>query len=73
MYENAFAVCVDGASKGVFDAFPEEYASWPLYDYGDALIFSGMGDLHVHAPQYAFRGMCVDLEHMDWLDQCGKG
>ena len=69
LHENAYAVCIDGVSKGVFDALPEEYASLPLYDYGDALIFPGMVDLHVHAPQYAFRGMCMDLELMDWLNQ----
>jgi guanine deaminase len=63
--ENAFAVCVDGISKGVFDVLPEAYSSLPLHDYGDALIFPGMVDLHVHAPQYAFRGMCMDLELMD--------
>ena len=69
LHEGAYAVCVDGVSKGVFDALPEEYAGLPLYDYGDALIFPGMVDLHVHAPQYAFRGMCMDLELMDWLNR----
>ena len=69
LHENAYAVCVDGISKGVFDELPEEYAALPLYDFGDALIFPGMVDLHVHAPQYAFRGMCMDLELMDWLNQ----
>ena len=69
LHENAFAVCVDGVSCGVFDVLPPEYASLPVYDYGDALIFPGMVDLHVHAPQYAFRGMCMDLELMDWLNR----
>ena len=69
LHENAYAVCVDGVSKGVFDTLPEEYTSLPLYDYGDTLIFPGMVDLHVHAPQYAFRGMCMDLELMEWLNQ----
>ena len=69
LHENAYAVCVDGISKGVFDVLPEEYADLPLHDYGDVLIFPGMVDLHVHAPQYAFRGMCMDLELMDWLNQ----
>ena len=69
LHENAYAVCVDGVSKGVFYTLPEEYTSLPLYDYGDKLIFPGMVDLHVHAPQYAFRGMCMDLELMDWLNQ----
>ena len=69
LHENAYAVCVDGVSKGVFDSLPVEYSSLPLYDYGDALIFPGMVDLHVHAPQYAFRGLCMDLELMDWLNR----
>ena len=69
LHQQAYAVCEDGVSKGVFDVLPEAYASLPLYDYGDALIFPGMVDLHVHAPQYAFRGMCMDLELMDWLNR----
>ena len=69
LHESAFAVCVDGVSRGIFNTLPEEYASLPLYDYGDALVFPGMVDLHVHAPQYAFRGMCMDLELMDWLNR----
>ena len=67
LHEGAYAVCVDGVSRGIFDALPEEYQNLPIYDYGDALVFPGMVDLHVHAPQYAFRGMCMDLELMEWL------
>ncbi len=69
LHENSFAVCIDGLSVGVFEDLPKEYTHLPLYDYKDALIFPGMVDLHVHAPQYAFRGMCMDLELMDWLNR----
>ena len=69
LHESAYAVCVDGKSMGIFDILPKEYVSLPLYDYGDALVFPGMIDLHIHAPQYAFRGMCMDLELMDWLNR----
>lgn len=69
LHENAYAVCKNGISKGVFEHLPQEYAELPLYDYGDALIFPGMVDLHVHAPQFAFRGMCMDLELMEWLNR----
>ena len=69
LHERAYAVSVDGVSQGVFDVLPEEYSRLPLYDFGDALVFPGMIDLHVHAPQYAFRGMCMDLELMDWLNR----
>ena len=68
LHENAYVVCVNGISMGIFDILPEEYSQLPLYDYKDLLVFPGMIDLHVHAPQYAFRGMCMDLELMDWLN-----
>ena len=42
LHEGAFAVCVDGVSRGVFEVLPREYADLPLYDYGDSLIFPGM-------------------------------
>ena len=69
VFENSFLVCVECKSKGVFKTLPEEYKNLPLKDYEDKLIIPGMVDLHVHAPQYAFRGMCMDLELMDWLNQ----
>ena len=69
VYENSYLVCVNGKSKGIFENLPSEYKDLPLKDYGDKLIIPGMVDLHVHAPQYAFRGMCMDLELMDWLNQ----
>ena len=68
LHPNAYVVCVDGICKGVFDSLPQQYNLLPLHDYGDMLVFPGMIDLHVHAPQFAFRGMCMDLELMDWLN-----
>ena len=69
LYENSYVVCIDGISQGIFEELPEEYKSLQLIDCTDKLIFPGMIDLHVHAPQYAFRGMCMDLELMDWLNR----
>ena len=69
LHEKAYVVCENGISKGVFDTLPDEYAGLPVYDYGDSLIFPGMVDMHVHAPQYAFRGTSMDLELMDWLNR----
>lgn len=39
----------------------------PVEDYGDNILIPGMTDLHLHAPQYSFRGFAMDLELMDWL------
>ena len=69
LHEKAYVICENGISKGIFDKIPEKYANSPVYDYGDALIFPGMVDMHVHAPQYAFRGTSMDLELMDWLNR----
>lgn len=63
--EGAYAVCVDGKSRGVYKTVPEEYRSLPIYDYGRRIIIPGMVDLHIHAPQYAFRGTGMDMELME--------
>lgn len=69
VFENSYAICVDGVSAGVFSEVPGEFAHLPVLDYGDRLIVPGLVDLHIHAPQYTFRGTGMDLELMDWLQQ----
>jgi len=64
-----YAVCVDGVSKGVFREVPEEYRALPVRDYSGMLVFPGLVDLHLHAPQFAFRGMGMDMELMEWLQK----
>ncbi|MBR5635366.1 MAG: amidohydrolase family protein [Pseudobutyrivibrio sp.] len=66
-YYRGYIVCVDGICKGAFPTLPEEYNELPLYDYGERLIIPGMTDLHVHAPQYTFRGIGMDAELLEWL------
>lgn len=66
--ENGYLVCLDGKSAGVFREIPEKYAGLPATDCGDRLIVPGLVDLHVHAPQYAFRSVGMDRELLDWLN-----
>jgi guanine deaminase len=66
--ENAYLVSVDGIVKGVFEELPEAYQNFPLEDFTGKLIVPGLVDLHIHAPQYPFRGIGMDLELLDWLD-----
>ena len=66
-FENAYVVCSGGVCKGVFDVVPSEFEHFEIVDLGDKLIIPGLCDLHVHASQYAFRGLGMDLELMDWL------
>ncbi len=63
-----YAVCIDGKSAGVYEEIPAEYTDIEVRDYGDSLIIPGMVDLHIHAPQYAFRGTGMDHELIEWLE-----
>ena len=66
--ERGCVVVEDGRVTGVFAALPERYAQLPVLDYGGALILPGMTDLHVHAPQFSFRGLGMDMELLEWLN-----
>lgn len=63
-----YLVCVDGVSKGVFEELPETYKELPLQDFGNKLIIPGLVDLHVHAPQFTYRGLGMDMELLEWLE-----
>ena len=65
---NGYLVCLDGISQGIFQECPAEFAQLPFFDHTGRLITPGLVDLHVHAPQYTFRGLGMDLELLDWLN-----
>ena len=67
-WPDSYLVCVNGVSQGVFSQCPPDYGQLPLLDYGGQLITPGLTDLHVHAPQYTFRALGMDLELLDWLN-----
>lgn len=66
--ENGYLVYEANKIEGVYPILPEEYKGIPVEDYGDRIIVPGFVDLHVHAPQYAFRGLGMDMELLDWLE-----
>ena len=66
--ENGYLVCEEGRCAGVFSDLPQRYQSLPLVDCAGQLVVPGLVDLHVHAPQYAFRGLGMDLELLEWLN-----
>lgn len=67
--ENGYTVCVDGICRGTFTELPEIYRSLPLRDYSGSFVFPGFADLHVHAPQYTYRGIGMDSQLIEWLDR----
>lgn len=68
-YHGGYVVCENGKCLGAFEELPEKYRQLPLYDHGKNLIIPGMTDLHVHAPQYTYRGIGMDLELLEWLNK----
>lgn len=68
IHENSWLVCEDGICAGVFSELPKKYSGIPCRDTGDCLIIPGLTDLHLHAPQYTYRGTGMDLELLDWLN-----
>lgn len=67
-YKDSYLVCKDGITIGVFADIPQEYSDLPVIDYSGMLIIPGLVDLHIHAPQFEFRGTGMDCELTDWLN-----
>lgn len=67
--KNSYLVCVNGKSKGAFTKLPDKYKALPIFNYGNRIIIPGLIDLHIHAPQYAYRGLGMDMELLEWLNK----
>lgn len=67
--ENSYVICENGISIGIYEQLPEKYKDIPIEHYGERLVIPGLIDLHTHAPQYSFRGLGMDMELLDWLNQ----
>lgn len=65
--EDAYAVCADGFCEGIYDKVPERFRDLKVIDCSGKLVIPGMTDLHIHAPQFAYRGTGMDYELLDWL------
>lgn len=55
-HEDSYLVCGDGKVKGKWRELPERFSGIRVEDYSGKLIFPGLCDLHIHSPQYSFRG-----------------
>ena len=67
--EDSFLLCESGKSGGVFKEIPKTHAHLPVSDYSGMLVIPGLTDLHVHAPQFAFRASGMDMELLEWLEK----
>ena len=66
--ENAYLICNNGISEGIYEELPACFQGIQVIDHTNRLIIPGLIDLHLHAPQYTFRGTGMDLELLDWLN-----
>ena len=66
--ERGYLVCRNGKAEGVYRTLPFRLGGSPIRDFGDSLIIPGLVDLHLHAPQYSYRGLGMDMELLEWLE-----
>ena len=66
--EHGYLVIEQGICHGTYACLPDIYAGLSVADYGDRLIIPGLIDLHLDASQYAFRGLGMDMELIEWLN-----
>lgn len=69
MFSKGYLVIQRGVVQEVCEALPEKYENCKIQDYGDGLIIPGFVDLHTHAPQFNQRGLGLDLQLLEWLNQ----
>lgn len=68
MIRDGFLITKEDVIVGVCEELPEEYRQTEVEDYTGKLILPGFIDLHVHAPQYTFRGLGMNMELLPWLN-----
>ena len=68
-HPDSYLISEDCKVTGIFQELPEKYKNVPVLDYGNSLILPGLCDMHVHAPQFVYRGLGIDLQLMEWLDR----
>lgn len=68
-YHDHYLICENGISQGIYKKLPDKYKGIKTYDFHDDLVIPGLIDLHLHAPQYAFIGLHMDEELINWLNK----
>ena len=67
--ENGYIIYDGEKILGIFDNLPKQYENAEINAYKNKIIMPGLVDLHVHAPQFVYRGLGVDLELLQWLEK----
>lgn len=68
VFPNSYLVICNGTVQEVAEILPEQYENYKVKDYGDRLLIPGFVDLHTHGPQFNQRGLGLDLQLLEWLN-----
>lgn len=68
IYEDSYIIVEDGKVVDICKELDKSYKDYHIEDYTGKLIIPGFTDLHLHAPQYANRGLGLDKELIPWLE-----
>lgn len=63
-----YLLVADDRIVGLSATLPDDFQDATILDFGDCLVVPGLVDLHVHAAQYGFRGLGMDMELLPWLE-----
>ena len=63
-FEGGYLTVSDGKVLSVSQSRPD----CEIIETDGSLVIPGLSDLHLHAPQYAFAGLYMDEELLDWLN-----
>lgn len=69
VYEQSYIIIDDSTVKGIYRTLPETFDEIEVKDYGEAIIVPSFIDLHIHGPQFSQRGIGMNLQLIDWLNQ----
>lgn len=68
IHEDAYIIVEDGKVVEIKDELDNLYKNIEVEDYSGRIIIPGFTDLHLHATQYANRGLGLDKELLPWLE-----
>ncbi len=63
--ENGFLVVRGGKLEEIAQRYEGDI---PVVDYKNSIIIPGLCDMHIHAPQFAMRGLGLHMELLPWLN-----
>lgn len=69
MYDQSYICVEDGLVTGISKTLAKGIDPGQVVDYGEAIIIPSFIDLHIHGPQFMQRGIGMNLELIDWLNQ----